>query len=343
MRTILRQKLCFLFCLSAFFLLASPLFAQKVINVKLASLVPENTAWGQAINRLAAEWARISNGQLNVIVFHGGTAGTEPEVISMIRSNQLQAGVFTSMGLNSITPEIMAFSYPFLIRNEAEYKAVMNKLRGDLDAKMRQNGFVTAAWAHAGWIKVFSKVPVFTPADLRALRLGTGTDDLSMVKAFVELSYRTVPAELNQQLMSLQSNRIDAIYNSPIFVAGNQLFGVAGNMPSINIAPFMGGILINNVTWRKIPEKIKPALLESCKRIEKEIEDSISKLEADAISIMIRHGLKINELTPAQAQIWYDDTAKHENKLVGTVNPIFNREYYLRIRDILHEYRMSRE
>jgi TRAP-type C4-dicarboxylate transport system substrate-binding protein len=143
-------------------------------------------------------------------------------------------------------------------------------------------------------------------------------------------------------LFALQSNRIDATYISPIFAAGTQLFGVARNMSNINVAPFMGGILMNEATWRRIPDRFKPALMEVSRRIEREIETSVAELEAEAISTMVRHGLRINELTPAQKQVWYDDTARFENRLLDGANPIFNREYYTRINNILTEYRRGR-
>jgi len=120
------------------------------------------------------------------------------------------------------------------------------------------------------------------------------------------------------------------------------LFGIAGNMSSINIAPFMGGILMNEVTWRRIPERYRAQLQEACRVLERDVERSIASLEADAISTMVRHGLRINELNPAQMQVWFDDTASYENRLVGGANPTFNREYYVRIRDILTEYRRRR-
>jgi TRAP-type C4-dicarboxylate transport system substrate-binding protein len=37
----------------------SPLHAQRTIRI--ASGVPENTAWGQALNRMAAEWIQVTN------------------------------------------------------------------------------------------------------------------------------------------------------------------------------------------------------------------------------------------------------------------------------------------
>jgi len=338
MKNFLNRGFGFLVFMLMFFVM-SPLFAQQRMNIRLASLVPENTPWGQAINRLASEWSRVTNGQITVTVYHGGTAGSEAQVMSLLRSNQIQAAVFTSMGLNSVTPELMAISYPFLIRNDAEMEEVLRQIRPDLDSRMQRNGFITIAWARAGWVKLFTKIPITTPDDLRKLRMASGTEEPAMIQAFRQLSYQIVPVGLTEQLFALQSGRIDAVYNSPIYVAGNQLFGLAGNMSNINVAPFMGGILMNEVTWRRIPERFRTALLEVSKRVEREIEASIANLESQAISTMLKHGLKVNELSQAQMQVWYDDTVKYENRLVGGANPVFNRDYYNRINNILVEYR----
>ncbi len=172
----------FLFALLFVFSI-SPLFAQRRMPpIRLASLVPENTAWGMAINKMAAEWAKATNGEVQVIVFHGGTAGDEPEVLRKLRLNDIQAAVFTSVGLSSVTPEVMSISYPFMIRSDDELKEVMEKIKPDLEAKMQQNGFVTLAWAHAGWIKVFSKTPVLVPAGVKAkcAEIRTGSVDIAI-------------------------------------------------------------------------------------------------------------------------------------------------------------------
>jgi len=334
-----KRKIRFLLVILILFFIVNPLFAQRKITIKLASLVPENTAWGAAINRLAAEWARITNGEVEVIVYHNAAAGDEPEVLRKLRINQIQAAVFSSLGMNAVMPEVMAFSYPLLIRNDAELDEVMRRLKPDLDARIQQNGFVTLAWARAGWIKFFSRSPVLTPDDLRRQKLGTSADDQQMIQAFRIMGYQMVSVNMSELMIVLNSGMIDAIYQSPIYAAGNQLFAVARNMSSINIAPFMGGVLMNNTAWRRIPDRYKPQLLEVCRQIEREIESSIAELETEAISTMLRYGLRIHELTPAQMQVWYDDTARFENNLVGTTNAIFNREFYFKIRNILTEYR----
>jgi TRAP-type C4-dicarboxylate transport system substrate-binding protein len=343
MKTLISKRgIRFLTVFFLILLMASPLFAQRRITIKLASLVPENTAWGAAINRMAAEWNRATNGEVVVTVYHSGTAGDEPEVLRKLRLNQIQAAVFTSMGMNQVMPEVMAFSYPFLIRDDAEFAEVMRRLKPDLDTKIQQNGFVTLAWVHAGWIKIFSRHPVVTPADLRRQKLATGGDDQQMLQAFRIMGYQMVPAELSQLPILLNNNNLDAVYQSPVYAAANQIFGICKNMSGVNVAPFMGGILMNNAAWRSIPERYRPQLLEICSRIEKEIGASIASLERDAISTMVRYGLQISELTDEQLQVWYDDTARYENNLVGTTNAVFNRDYFLRIRNVLTEYRRGR-
>jgi len=68
---------CYALIFLALFVSANPVFAQRrAITINLASLVPENTPWGSAINRMAADWERATNGEVQVIVFHNATPGT---------------------------------------------------------------------------------------------------------------------------------------------------------------------------------------------------------------------------------------------------------------------------
>jgi TRAP-type C4-dicarboxylate transport system substrate-binding protein len=341
-KPVFRQKKCTALIGLVIFLSAIPavpLYAQRKITIKLASLVPENTPWGAAINRMSVEWARATNGEVELVVYHNGVAGSEADVLRKLNLNQIQAAVFTSIGLNSVTPEIMTISYPLLIHNDAELETVLQKLRPELDARIEKNGFTTLAWARAGWVKIFSKTPVFTPADLRRQKLGTNPDELEMLQAFKAMGFQMVPVGMNDVLVSLNGGMIDAVYQSPISVAGYQLFGVAKNMSTINLAPFMGGIIMNRTAWRRIPDRYKPRLMEICKQIEREIDGSIAALETEAVSTMSRYGLVINPVSPVQEQEWYRDINQHETELVG---PIFNKEIYQKITDILQEYRRGR-
>jgi TRAP-type C4-dicarboxylate transport system substrate-binding protein len=317
-------------------------FAQRrrgTVTIKLASMVPENTPWGVAMNRMASEWAQATNGEVILQIYHNGTAGNEPDVLRKLRLNQIQAGVFSSIGLNAITPEIITLSVPFMIRNDGELEAVLNSLKPELEAKIDEKGFFTLAWARAGWIKVFSRSPVFVPGDLKKLKVGTEPTEENLMQAFKAMGYQMEPVAMNDILISLNSGKIDAVYQSPIAVGGYQIFGIAKNMAAINIAPFMGGIIMNRTAWRSIPDQYKPRLLEIAKRIEKEIDTSIFQLENEAINTMIKYGLTINQISPQQEREWYSDVERAMPALLGTT---FNRDFYAKIDRILTNYRNGR-
>ena len=100
-----------------FLLLAVSLSAQ---TIRVGSAAPENSPWGRALNRVAAEWERVSNGRLRVQVFHNSIAGTEADMVRKMRIGQLQAVVITSTGLSNFSDRAMTLSMPLLIRDQGE-------------------------------------------------------------------------------------------------------------------------------------------------------------------------------------------------------------------------------
>lgn len=313
-----------------------PLSAQRKVTIKLASLVPENTPWGEALNRMAAEWSQATRGEVEMIIYHNGVAGDESAALRKLRGNQIQAALLTSAGLNSIAPEIMALSYPLLIRDNNELEEVLTRLRPELDRKIQEKNYVTLAWARAGWIKIFSKAPVWTPADLRRQKLGCNPGDLEMMQAFRAMGFQMIPLSINDILISLNSGMVEAVYISPIAAAAGQYFGVAKNMSSLNIAPFMGAIVMNQQAWQRIPPEHRPAIQAICKKVGAEVDGSVTGLEASAIETMVKYGLTVNTANARQQKEWADDLAKYESALAG---PIFNKEMYQKIVNILTAYR----
>lgn len=315
-------------------------FAQRKITIKMSSPVPENTPWGKHLNEIAGEWGKITGGEVELKIYHGGIAGSEEAVLRNLKLNQIQAAVLSSFGLSSIAPEIMTLSCPFLIRDDEELDLVLEGVKDELEERINSQGFFTLAWSRVGWVKIFSKQPVFVPADLKRQRLATNTEELKLNQAFKEMGFQMTPVARNDILIALNGGMADAVYQSPMAVGSLQIFGVAKNMASINIAPFMGGIILSRNAWRSIPEKYKPRLIEATRRIERELDVSIRQLEDETIASMIQYGLKVNELSPAQRELWYHDIGQAMPSLIGSV---FDRDIYRRIESILAGHREARQ
>ncbi|MDR2210355.1 MAG: TRAP transporter substrate-binding protein DctP, partial [Spirochaetaceae bacterium] len=199
----MKKILCFLtLAVLLWGIFCSPLYAQRKRNqggklaLKIASLVPEDSPWGRAINQIAEEWYEITNGEVELQISHGGVLGSETAVLQQLRLGQIQGAVLTSYGLNSIARGIITVSCPFLIRNDQELTFVLNELKPELEEKLNSGGVFTLCWAQVGWIKVFSKEPVFVPADLKKHKLAASDDELEMMQAFKAMGYQMIPVPL---------------------------------------------------------------------------------------------------------------------------------------------------
>jgi TRAP-type C4-dicarboxylate transport system substrate-binding protein len=319
--------------------LVSPLFAQRKITIKIASPIPESTPWGRFFNQMASDWRRITNGEVELIIYHNSVAGTESDVVRSLKLNQLQGAVLSTLGLYEISPEIMTLSCPFLIRNDDELDLVLAEVIGGLEEKINSKGYYTLAWARVGWVKFFSKSPVFVPADLKKQKLGAVADQAELNHVFKAMGFQVVPIERNDILIALSSNMVEAVFQSPVAVGSTQAFGLAKNMASLNVAPFLGGMIFNQRAWRSIPDKYKPQMIDAVRKNEAKLDLEVRRLEDDMIKTMGNYGLKVNQLSPQQEQLWYDEIGRAMPGLIGT---LFDRDVYRRIETILQNYRNGR-
>jgi TRAP-type C4-dicarboxylate transport system substrate-binding protein len=327
---------------TAAFFVVMPVYGQRsrAVEIKLASMVPENTNWGQTVNKLAAEWSRITNGEVKLTVYANGTLGGEDEVLRKLNMNTIQAAIFTSAGINKIVPEILTLSYPFMIRSDDEFDEVLRNVKPDLEAKINAQNYRALALVKAGWVKIFSRNPVFVPADLKRQKLGSVPSEPELAQTFRSMGYQVTLVDQTRILIALNGGTIDAIYMSPIFAAGAQYFGVARNMASINISPFMGGIILNKRAWESIPAKYRDDLTAVTRRIGNEMEASLLGLEAQTIRQMKNNGLTENQISSQQRQEWENDSLYAVSGLLS--GGTFDRVMYNRIDGILSRYRSSR-
>jgi TRAP-type C4-dicarboxylate transport system substrate-binding protein len=318
-------------------------FAQRrkvtKVTLKIASLVPENTDWGKALNAIAREWSVATDGNVELIIYHGGVAGEEADVVRKLRLNQIQGAVLTTIGINMISPEVMTISAPFFIRNDEELTLAMDTFKPELDANIEKAGCFMLAWSHAGWIRVFSRNPVLVPADLKRQKGGAPPSMPEMMQTFRAGGYQMVSQGYNDMLMGLNSGAIDALFLSPVYAGALQLFGIAKNMTMLNIAPILGGFVLNQRGWRAVPDEYKPRLIEITRRIEQSVGTSIRTLEDDAIKTMVNYGLVIHNINASQERLWYEDMEKAHNSLLdGTID----KNLYDRVDALLRRRRAER-
>jgi TRAP-type C4-dicarboxylate transport system substrate-binding protein len=343
----MRRKTVFVIFISILLILGSgSLFAQRgstsqsgSLEVKLASPLPRESPWGRTLDRIASEWSRVTNGQVRLSIRHGGIEGNESKMLLSLASDTIQAGIFTPFGLSSIDKSIMTLSAPFLIRNDRELDAVMQELQSELDTRFNRGNYFMLAWSKSGFVNIFSRDPVVTPTDLQRMRIASNSEAAEMNTAFKTMGFQIIESDWTDVGNKLNAGTVAAAYQNPAAVAAYQLHTMLKNMMSTNIAPVLGGIVINQLTWRKIGDlnpRYQQELLRVTRSIATEFDASLQKTVSDAVQTMTRAGLKVNTPTAAQEQLWYNEIDKVTPGLLGTT---YDRDLYNRINTIVTRVR----
>ena len=148
--------------LISLFFTSGVIFAQRggrsqgeTIEVRLASPMPRNSDWGRAMDRMAAEWARVTNNEVRLRILHDGIEGAEAKVLSSLATDNIQATLFTSFGVAQICPAVMTLSIPFLISSDNELEQVLQGVQPLLEDQISKTNFVVISWSRGGWVHIF--------------------------------------------------------------------------------------------------------------------------------------------------------------------------------------------
>lgn len=297
------------------------------ITVKLGSPFPEGSAWDSSLKRMAASWAEITDGEVRIKIYPGGIAGGEADLIRKMRFGQLDAGVLTSFAMRTIVPETFVLSLPGILNSEAELDYVIEEFLPSFNDDYINEGFRVLAWSKSGWAYFFSKNAVTTPDEMRLEKLAISGSDSEIAENFKALGFNVVPVNINELMVSLQSGMVNALYTAPMAAVAYQWFTLAPHMMNLPMAPVLGGLVISERTWKRIPAKFHEDLKEAIEVVAQDFYRESERLNAEALRVMARYGLIKKELNEEEKADWYEVMREGHKLVVGEDKWIDNDTY----------------
>lgn len=313
----------------------SPLFS---LTLKMASIFPEGSAWHLTLQDMAQKWREISGGRIKIRIYPGGIAGNELDSIRKMRIGQIDMTVVSSIGLNTIVSDSFIMSLPFFYRNDAELDYTIRKMTPVFEDDFVDKGFRVLAWSKSGWVYFFSESPAAYPEDFGEFRLAVSPTEPVMLQAFKDLGLNVIPTSAKDILMALQSGRADAYYAPAMASAAYQWFGVADQMLDMKVSPVIGGILISERTWRRIPSRYKEELKAATAAVASAFYRESLALEKQAMDVMLANGLSVNPADTAVRQAWRDLMGDDYSAMVGGSRPV-SRDIFNDVKRMLEDFR----
>ncbi len=289
----------------------------SALTVKLGSPFPEGTEWDTTLKRMASEWADITGGQIRMRIYPGGVAGDDGDMTRKMRFGQLDAAVLTTFGLKSIVPNSFVFSLPGLLRSEAELEFVVDELTNEFNDDFIAEGFRVLSWSQSGWAYFYAKGPSITPNQMRNEKLAVSSSDEELAANFKALRFNVVPTSLSELMVSLQSGLVTAFYGPPMAAAAYQWFAQAQHMIDFAFAPVLGGLVISERTWQRIPQRYHRELQDAIDKVSKNFFNESARLNGEAMRVMKNNGLVVHTLSDSQRSDWFDVLTSGHELVVG--------------------------
>jgi TRAP-type C4-dicarboxylate transport system substrate-binding protein len=316
---------------------AAPAASGPVV-IKIASIAPGRSPWDKALEQVANDWERLSNGSVIVKIYAGSIAGGEQDMIRKMRLGSIQGGVFSNMGLAKVDHSLTVLSIPFLFHSRDEFNAVFERMKPTFEKLIEDQGFKVVLWTLAGWINFFSKKAVVDPDDLKKLKISVTADFPEVEQVWKHMGYEVVTGDDSDLMIQLQSGAVSAIYLPALVAASGQFFALAPHMLSPSLAPLLGGLLLTDKAWASIPAELRQPFLDAVAKASKGLYDETMSLESDAVKMMKDNKLVIHDPPAASLAKWREAATVAVGRLLGTV---FSKEIYEQIMGYVQEYRKS--
>src|SRR6266850_7756123 len=121
--------------------------ADKKVRIKLGTLAPRGTSYHKSLLSMAQKWKQASGGEVEMIIYPDGQQGGEGDMVAMMRTGNLDAGLLTAGGLADIERSVTGLqNMPMMFRSLDEVDYAGEKLRPKLEPLLEEKGFVVLFW-----------------------------------------------------------------------------------------------------------------------------------------------------------------------------------------------------
>ncbi|BBK31623.1 tripartite ATP-independent transporter DctP family solute receptor [Stella humosa] len=191
---------------------------QAQTAIKVGYPLPLASHYGAGATAFAEDLARTTGGRYKVEQFPASALGGEREMIESVQLGTLDLVITSSGPVGNFVPEVAITDIPFLFRDTAHARAVLDGPIGEeLLTKFPPKGLIALAWGEQGFRHLTNgKRPVSSPDDMKGLKLRTMENQVHML-AFRTLGANPTPMAWPEVVQGLQQGTIDGQEN-PISV-----------------------------------------------------------------------------------------------------------------------------
>lgn len=276
----------------AFAAVAQNASAQTVMRISVSTA--KDSHQGVAIDTLAKEVEKRTNGRYQIKTFYGGSLGAERESVEAVQLGT-QELTWTSTGpIPNFVPEVKILDVPFLFRDYAHARAVLDGPIGQrMLKKFDAKGMKALAWGENGFRHMTNNVrAVKSPVDLQGLKLRTMENPVH-IQAYKGFGIIPTPMAFTEVFTALQQGTVDGQENPLSVITANKFEQVQKHLTLTGHVYSPGVFLMNKAVFDDLPPADQKAFLEAAKVAAKANRDRVDEDEKSAVAYLRSQGMEV--------------------------------------------------
>ena len=271
--------------------------AQDKIVMKAADVHPAGYPNVVAIENMGKKLSAATHGRISFQMFPGSVLGGEKEMIEQTQVGAIQI-LRTSLGpVGPVVPEVNVFNMPFVFRDEAHMRAVID---GPIGQEMLDKitaspaRMVALGWMDGGSRSLYTKKPVRTPADLKGQKIRMMGNPL-FVDTMNAMGGNGISMGYGEVFTAIQTGVVDGAENNPpsLFTAKHYQAG-AKYYTQTNHLIIPEIFVMSRITWDKLGKDdqalvkkfAREAQMEQRALWDKSVADYTSQLKAGGVEFI---------------------------------------------------------
>lgn len=242
-----------------------------------------------------------TGGNYTVKVYGNSTLGSEKDTVEQCKLGALDMVRVSTGAFQSIVPETIILSLPFLYRDADHLRKVLYGPIGErVLAKFEKAGFVGLALWEAGARSFYAKKPIRTLADVKGMKIRVQQSDL-WVDLIRTMGANPTPIPTGEVFTALKTGLVDAAENNyPTYETSHHyeaapIFSESQHVMAPEVLVFSKRI------WDGLSDKERESLRSAAKEATPYYVDLWKAKEAASKEILVKAGVQfVNDVDRAQ-------------------------------------------
>ena len=268
--------------------------ASAQTTLKMNISVAQNSHYGVAIDTFAREVEKRTNGRYKVQNFYAGALGAERESIEGVQLGTLDLTMTSTGPVPNFVPEVAILDIPFLFRDYAHARAVLDGPIGqDLLKKFDAKSIKALAWGENGFRHMTNnKHPVTTPDDLKGLKMRTMENPIH-IEAYRQFGILPTPMAFTEVFTALQQGTVDGQENPLSVITSAKLEQVQKYLSLTGHVYSPALILMSKAQFDKLSPADQQAFIDAAKEAAKANRARIDDDEKRAVGELRAKGMAV--------------------------------------------------